>query len=130
MKSLSDEGMDFRMIFVGGGADAEELMNTVTKLGLGSKVFFTGPVHDREALRAYNTRADLFLFPSTYDTNGIVVREAAACGLASVLIRGSCAAEGITHGRNGYVIEENARAMAGLLKDVCTDMNAVHQVGE
>ena len=37
---------------------------------------------DREILRAWNTRADLFLFPSTFDTNGLVVREAAACGLA------------------------------------------------
>ena len=130
MKILSDAGMDYRMIFVGGGDDLESLQNTIKEYHIDDKVIFTGPVRDREALRAYNTRADVFLFPSTYDTNGIVVREAAACGLGAVLIKGSCAAEGITHAHNGYLIEENAQSMAELLKEICKDMDAVHQVGE
>ena len=130
MKKLDQSGIDFRMVFVGGGADAEEMQNLVREYGIESKVIFTGPVHDREKLRAWNTRADLFLFPSTYDTNGIVVREAAACGLASVLIKGSCAAEGITHGRNGFMIEENAESMAQLLKEISGDLDHLHQVGQ
>ncbi|MBE5831236.1 MAG: glycosyltransferase [Butyrivibrio sp.] len=130
MKKLDQSGVDFRMVFVGGGADAEEMQNTVRDYGIEPKVIFTGPVHDREKLRAWNTRADLFLFPSTYDTNGIVVREAAACGLASVLIKNSCAAEGITHGRNGFMIEENAESMAQLLKEISGDLDHLHRVGQ
>ncbi len=130
MKILDEEGLDFRMVFVGGGADADEMKTSVKEKGLEGKVFFTGAIHDREVLRAWNTRADLFLFPSSYDTNGIVVREAAACGLASVLIKDSCAAEGITPGHNGYVIDENAAAMAALLKEVCADIDRVHEVGQ
>ncbi|MBQ9866841.1 MAG: glycosyltransferase [Lachnospiraceae bacterium] len=150
MKILSDTGTDYRMIFIGGGADAEEMQQKVRDLGISlditgedgkvasingaadskGRIIFTGPIRDREKLRAFNTRADLFLFPSVYDTNGIVVREAAACGLASVLIKGSCAAEGITHTRNGYLIEETAESMAVLLADACTDMECVHQVGQ
>ena len=129
MDILNRAGMDFRCVFVGGGADLESLKNKAADHGLDKKVIFTGPIHDRDVLRAFNTRADLFLFPSTYDTNGIVVREAAACGLASVLIKGSCAAEGITDYRNGYLIDETAEDMAALLKQVCTDMDAVHRVG-
>jgi hypothetical protein len=102
----------------------------VQSYGIENKVIFTGPIHDREKLRAWNTRADLFLFPSTYDTNGIVVREAAACGLASVLIKGSCAAEGITHDRNGYLIEENPQSMAQLLEEISGDLGRIHQVGQ
>ena len=130
MKKLSDDGVNYRMVFVGGGADAEEMQGLVKTYGIDDKVIFTGPIHDREKLRAWNTRADLFLFPSTYDTNGIVVREAAACGLASVLIKGSCAAEGITHGRNGFMIEENAESMAQLLKEISGDLDHLHQVGQ
>lgn len=150
MKYLSETGVDFRMVFIGGGADAEEMQTKVNELGMTldvvgedgkvstisgaadakGRVIFTGPIRDREKLRAWNTRADLFLFPSVYDTNGIVVREAAACGLASVLIRGSCAAEGITHTRNGYLIEETAQSMAVLLADACADLECVHQVGQ
>ena len=135
MKILADKGMDFRMVFVGKGPDKELLEDRARQLGLmgGSspdKCFFTGPVYDRNELRAWNTRADLFLFPSTFDTNGLVVREAAACGLASVLIRDSCAAEGITDGQNGFLIDENAESMAALLLQVSKDLDYLHEAGQ
>ena len=136
LKMLSDAGQDFRMVFVGKGPDRELLEETAANLGLmdtetsPGKCLFVGPVYDREALRAWNTRADLFLFPSTFDTNGLVVREAAACGLASVLIRGSCAAEGVTDGQNGFTIEENAEALFTLLQSACRDLPHLHQVGQ
>ena len=130
LKVLSDRGKDFRMVFVGKGPDQQLLEKKAQELGIAGKCIFTGPVYDREKLRAWNTRADLFLFPSTFDTNGLVVREAAACGLASVLIRDSCAAEGITDGRNGFLIEETAEAMAELLLKIGGDLPHLHEVGE
>lgn len=138
LKLLSEKGRDFRMIFVGKGPDEELIKEKAKNLGLYEekesgacgKCIFTGAVYDREVLRAFNTRADLFLFPSTYDTNGIVVREAAACGLASVLIKGSCAAEGITHDRNGYLIDETPKALCELLDRVSNDLDHLHQVGQ
>ena len=136
LKILSDAGVDFRMVFVGKGADQQMLMKKAEELGLmadngrSGKCIFTGPVYDRDELRAWNTRADLFLFPSTFDTNGLVVREAAACGLASVLIRDSCAAEGITDGRNGFIIEETPQAMAALLEKLAGNMERAHEAGE
>ncbi len=130
LKILKDEGMEFRMVFVGNGPDAEELKESVREMELEPCVFFTGAIYDRDVLRAWNTRADLFLFPSTYDTNGLVVREAAACGIASVLVRGSCAAEGITDLQNGYLIEEDAADMARVLREACKDLDRVHEVGQ
>ena len=130
MKILSESGVDYRMVFVGGGGDMEEMQAKVKEYGIDNKVIFVGPIHDRESLRAWNTRADLFLFPSVYDTNGIVVREAAACGLGSVLIKGSCAAEGITHGRNGYLIEETPESMAELLKELSDKHDTMKDVGQ
>jgi len=105
-------GARFKAVFVGGGGDFEEIKICASALGLSDVCLFTGVVKDRQKLRAFFTRADMFLFPSTFDTNGIVVREAAACGLASVLTRGSCAAEGVTDGRNGLLIDENADALS------------------
>ena len=135
LKQLADGGVDFRMVFVGKGADRELLEKTARSYGLmggdgPDKVIFTGAVYDRDVLRAWNTRADLFLFPSTFDTNGLVVREAAACGLASVLIKGSCAAEGITDGRNGFTIDETPEAMAALLREAVRDLSHLHEVGQ
>ena len=135
LKLLADRGQDFRMVFIGKGPDLELLERQARELGLmdgqgPDRCMFLGPVYDREVLRAWNTRADLFLFPSTFDTNGLVVREAAACGLASVLIRGSCAAEGVTDGRNGFTIEESPEALAALLEQVCGDLGHLRQVGQ
>ncbi len=147
---LSQKGVDFRMVFVGGGADAKEMQESVKAFGISTdivgedgtvthtdgaadksgRVIFAGAEHDRDRLRAWNTRADLFLFPSVYDTNGIVVREAAACGLASILIKDSCAAEGVTDGRNGFLIEENAQSMAQMLMALAPDLEKLHTAGQ
>lgn len=116
LAALKAAGKDFRMVFVGGGGDFDAVKAYSESLQLQDKCFFAGSQSDREKLRAWYCRADLFLFPSTFDTNGLVVREAAACGLGSVLIAGSCAAEGIADGRNGLLIGENAQSMAACLE--------------
>lgn len=123
-----EAGNPFRMVFIGDGSDLEEVRSCADALGIGGHCVFTGAIRDREALRAWYCRADLFLFPSTFDTNGLVVREAAACGLPAVLVAGSCAAEGVTDGQNGFLISENAASLAGLLSRIeLSDMRTVGQ---
>ena len=129
LKKLKDAGHPFRMVFVGSGGDKDEVVAYANELGLSDCVFFTSPQYDRSVIRAWYCRGDLFLFPSTFDTNGLVVREAAACELASVLVRGSCAAEDITDGRNGFLIEENADSMAALLAKLCHEPEVLKRVG-
>jgi len=130
LAALRSQEIDFRMVFVGSGADSEEVKAYVTSLGLDDRIIFTGAVYDREALCAWYCRADLFLFPSTFDTNGLVVREAAACSLASVLIKGSCAAEGVTNRQNGFLIEENAASLAVMLARFAGDREMLRRVGQ
>ena len=130
LKALRESGKDFRMVFVGGGGDKDEIVDCCASLGLSDRVFFVPPIHDREAIRAWYCRADLFLFPSTFDTNGLVVREAAACALPSVLVRGSCAAEDVTDGVNGFLIEENAASMAAVLRELLAGREIMKRVGE
>lgn len=127
---LSGQNKDFRMVFVGDGDDKHEIEQYALQLGLTDKCIFTGAIHDREVLRAWYCRANLFLFPSTYDTNGLVVREAAACDLASVLIKNSCAAEGVTDGRNGFLIDETADALYSCLLTLYERYDKILSVGK
>lgn len=138
---------DFRMVLVGSGAEEGELFQYAKEKGLTlqrnteegmketagrlphGKVLFVGSVKDREQLRIWNSRADLFVFPSTFDTSGLVVREAAACGLASVLIRGSCAAEGVEDGRNGYLSKADAANLCEVLLFACDHREEVKACG-
>ena len=130
LKQLADDGLDFRMVFVGDGMEKEEIVSYSRSLGLEGKVLFSEAIRNRERIRAWYCRANLFLFPSTFDTNGLVVREAAACGLASVLIRGSCAAEDVTDGESGFLIEENADSMASMLRRLIAAPESMARVGE
>lgn len=130
LSGLKSQGMDFRMVFVGDGADRLEVQNYIKTKRLEDKIIFTGSIYDRDDLCAWYCRADLFIFPSNYDTNGLVVREAAACGLASVLIEGSCAAEGVINRRNGFLIEESAASLAVLLAQISYDRKLMKAVGK
>ncbi len=130
LKLLQERGVEFRMLIVGDGADRGEIEEYTRQLGLDGLVLFTGAIYDREELRVYYTAGDLFIFPSLYDTNGIVVREAAACGVPSLLIEGSCAAEGITHRRTGILAANTPEALAVELQFAAEHLDEVHQMGD
>ncbi len=130
LAALRSNDVDFRMVFVGKGQEEEEIRSYCSNLGLDRKCFFTGPVYDREELAAWYSRADLFLFPSTFDTNGLVVREAAACSLGSVLVRDSCASEGVTNGVDGLLIDETPASLATCLMKVIDHPEVMHRVGQ
>ena len=127
---IKDKGERFKMIFVGDDNERPEIEAYAKSLGLEDDCIFAGAVRDRQLLRAYFCRSDLFLFPSTYDTNGIVVREAAACALPSVLIKDSCAAEGVEDGVSGLMIEENPESMAETLVYACHNLDKLKEIGQ
>lgn len=115
LKIKKQHNQPFVMMFVGKGSDQEEIMDYVKQCQLSDECIFTGAISDRDKLKAIFSTCDLFLFPSTFDTNGIVVREAAAAQLATVLIKNSCAAEGTIDRENVIQIEENADSLAHIL---------------
>lgn len=129
LAALRERGHDFRMVFVGAGGDEDEVKAYAVSLGLSRKVIFTGAISDRRRLRAWYQRADLFLFPSTFDTNGLVVREAAASDTASVIVAGSCAAEGLTENRNGFLIDENAASLTAKIGELLAHPERMKAVG-
>ncbi len=71
--------------------------------GVTDRVRFLPP--SREPARFY-AAADLFLFPTYYDTFGLVLTEAMATGIPAVASRAAGAAELIQHGENGWLTPE------------------------
>lgn len=124
------EGLPFRALMVGDGFDAPAIRQYAAEIGLQEEAVFTGAVYNRDLLRVYYSLADLFLFPSTYDTSGIVVKEAAACSCPALLIRGSCASEGVEDGVSGFLAEENADDCARVLLEACRNREALARTGE
>ncbi|MDO4377894.1 MAG: glycosyltransferase [Erysipelotrichia bacterium] len=130
LRQKKNANQDFRMLFVGDGGDIKEVQQYVIDQDLTDKCIFAGAVSDRKILKDIFSSCDVFLFPSTFDTNGIVVREAAAAGLGTILIKGSCAAEDTIDNQNVIQIEENADSLAKVLIQNNSNVNFYHQIGE
>lgn len=126
---LKSAAIRFRMFFVGDGPDRPAIEQYARQIGLKDHVIFTGAVYDREKVRAFFSRADLFLFPSTYDTSGLVVKEAAACGCACALVEKSCAAEGVEDGVSGLLCREKAEDFAQTIRTAASIPGFLKKIG-
>ena len=110
-----------RLTIVGDGPDREALARLAGELGLGERVHFTGFV-PHEQLPAIYQAADLFATASTIETQGLVVLEAAACGLPVVAVDALALPEAVHHGVNGLLAPAGdeaalAQHMARLITD-------------
>lgn len=126
---LKGKNIKCKMLFVGGGFDLKKFKKYVEKRGVGDMVICTDCVKDRELLQGYYLRAESLIFPSTFDTSGIVKVEAAAHKLPTVLIEGSCSAEGVTDGENGYLCKENPESLAKKMEYLCSNIEDAKRVG-
>ena len=121
--------LPFRMFFVGTGYAEGEMKELVERLGIADKVTFVGRITDRELLKKYYAAADLFLFPSLYDTDGLVVREAAALSTPSVMLREASASGMLTDGETGFRIDGTLDAFEALLRALAADPGRRQAVG-
>ena len=101
----------------------------VGQLGIADKVTFAGRVTDRERLKQYYAAADLFLFPSLYDTDGLVVREAAALDTPSVMLKEASASGMLTDGETGFKIAGTLDEYEALLRALAADPDRRKAVG-
>ena len=109
-----------RLLLVGQGSHAEALGRRAAASPARDRIRLMGGVA-REALPAYYRAADLFLFASETETQGLVLAEAHACGLAAVAVRASGVEEVVVDGATGLLTKPDARDLAdaaiGLLLD-------------
>lgn len=109
-----------RLLLVGDGPYRAECARAARQLGIGDRVRFVGYVPRAEVDRYY-AAADLFVFPSITETQGLVVQEAMAYGLPAVAAVGGGASAGIEHGVNGFAVRNDpddfARAVLRVFAD-------------
>jgi glycosyltransferase involved in cell wall biosynthesis len=105
-----------------GAGSTAKLGDLAETLEISSRVRFSSFLGVSELIQAYQT-ADLFVLATRSDTYGIVVHEAAACGLPIIVSKYAGAAEVLVEeGSNGHVIDPEDTAkfadrLAELLKD-------------
>lgn len=129
-KNLKENGKDFRLIMIGFGQDENDIQKYYKELGIEDKIIWKGKILDRTELQKYYGAADLLVFPSTFDTNGLVVREAASCATPAVLVENSCAAEGIEDCETGFLCNENINSLTDKLTEIMQNKSLLIKTGK
>jgi len=118
---------NFHLVVVGGdgpqAASTRSLARLAGALDIQDRVTFTGPV-DQEVLPNYYSASDLLAVPSHYESFGLVVLEALACGRPVVATPVGAVETIIRPGINGLIVGRPSRDMvaqgiARVLKEFC-----------
>lgn len=113
------------LVVVGLGPLRAELERSAAGMGLATRVHFVDRVLTRREITNCYTGADLFLFASVTETQGIIINEAQAAGLPVVAVRAFGVAEMVQEGQDGFLTDENAEALAAPAVQVLQD-EALH----
>jgi len=119
----------FHLFMVGSGYAVREIRHRIKQLGLSNSVTLLGNIHDRERLKRIYAAADLFLFPSLYDTCGLVVREAAAMHTPSLMLTGSTAATAIQDGVDGFLSPNDTTEYSRCILSLMEHPETVARIG-
>jgi glycosyltransferase involved in cell wall biosynthesis len=111
---------DARLLLVGQGTEDARLRALARTLPAAPRIAFLG-ARRHDALAGCYRAADAFLFASETETQGLVLAEAAACGVPAVAVDAPGCAEVIRDGETGLLTKSDPRALAeatiGLLLD-------------
>lgn len=126
---LFRRGVSFQLVMAGQGQDLKAVKALAEEFGILPVTHFVGHVSDPMLLNGLYAAAALFVFPSSYDTAGLVVREAAVMGTPSIVLRGSAPAECIQHGVNGLLCENSAESLANEIAQYLANAPLVQSMG-
>ena len=110
-------GSDFRLAIVGEGPYQKKLHKLADELELREEIVFVGKVPN-EQVKNYCKAADLFLFSSLSETQGIVLLEAMAAATPVLAVKASGVRDIVVNGRNGYMTYLSEIEFEGRLDDL------------
>jgi len=109
-----------RLVLAGHGTEADALRRQARALPTSDRITFLG-VRPHDALVECYRAADLFVFASETETQGLVLAEAAACGVPAVSVSGPGCDEVVRGGETGILAKPDSASLAeaaiGLLLD-------------
>ncbi|TBH20986.1 glycosyltransferase family 4 protein [Thermus thermamylovorans] len=112
---------DAFLVHIGEGPELPNLQRLAQELGVRDRVRFLGPVPYRR-IGGYYRMAELFLFASETETQGLVVWEAQAMGVPVVAVGAEGVLEGVEEGKTGYLVPpKDFRALAERAQELLRD---------
>jgi len=117
LKILTEQGRNLALVIAGEGPAKKYYQRELEKLNLSQRVIWTGFLSQEELPEVYYS-ADLFVFPSPSDTQGIVLYEARASGLPIVALKSMASLAIVEDGVNGRFAENQPEDFAEKIAEV------------
>ncbi len=104
------------LLVIGGSRrQIEQARRHASGAGVEARVLFLGPQTD---VVPYLRAADMFVFPSAYESSGLVVAEALACGIPVIATPVGIAPDIVTDGVSGYLAPRDPRVFADRMEQI------------
>ncbi len=125
---IASERNQTRLLLVGEGSEREDLQEMAEALGIGERVIFTGTVPHCE-IPHYAAAADLFVFSSFTETQGLVLVEAMAAGTPVVAVEAPGPMDVLAHG-GGVLVPREEEAFADAVLTLLATPERLQVLGE
>lgn len=127
-KKLAEKESTSHLVIVGSGMEKEKLAGLSGDL-LNKRIHFAGQV-DVEDMPLVYASAEIFIFTSTTETQGLCVLEAAAAGLPLVLTDDPAYKNMIVDGFNGFSLPQKQDIFVEKLKELLEDKKLRKKFGK
>lgn len=117
-----------RLVIVGEGVDRKKLQRQAARLGVSKNVHFLGKI-DNSLMPGVYHDADVFVFSSTTETQGLVVLEALASGIPVVAVDDP-AYECVEDGKNGYLVKKEPKEFARKILSIINNKDIQARMSE
>ena len=128
LRKLKEMNYAFKMLYVGTGPDYDALLNKVKEYNMEDEVILTGKILDRDLLKAIYYRADLFIFPSLFDSSSLVQIEAASQETPTIFVDGSVTSDTVEDNINGFKEKEDVVLFAKRIINIMEDKKLYNKV--
>jgi 1,2-diacylglycerol 3-alpha-glucosyltransferase len=108
------------LLFVGGGPDQEKLAQLAHDMGMGERVRFSGFV-PHNLLDEYYSSADVFAYPSTSETQGLILAEAMSAGAPVVAVDAPGSRDIVKNNLNGLLTKNSVEDFSEALLRIASD---------
>jgi len=118
--NLAKKRNDFHLLIAGGGKELPDFKKKAVRLGIEKVTTFTDKQAKKDAEKIFGA-ADIFVFPSITETQGIVIAEAMAAGVPAVAVGILGPTDIIKEGEDGFLtplkVDEFSSRIEQLLDD-------------
>ena len=118
LSMMKSKGISYQAVLIGEGMDLDAMKLKAQDLNLTDRVRFTGLLQGQALVDELAT-GDFFVLPSHYETAGVVLVEALACGLPAVATKVGGVPEIINESNGILVPDGNTEALAEAMETCC-----------